>query len=81
MSKIIAERGQEYWGSGNVWKDFVGSELPVLPISEPPCKWCNYFKPQVLYRHTVNGFEYDGLRLCHADEMNADFSCFEKKDE
>lgn len=42
----------------------------------PPCKWCQYWKPQVKFIETRSGLMYDGVRCCHAEDMNPDFSCF-----
>ena len=48
------------------------------PITEPPCKRCRHWKPEVTFRGTPQGQVPDGVRLCHADNMHQDFSCFKR---
>lgn len=62
------------------WMEFKG-EAPQatnngLPIVEPPCKECKHWNPQVTFRAGAEGQIPDGVRLCHADSMHRDFSCF-----
>ena len=45
-------------------------------MSGPPCALCVFWKPQVQFMHTGNGYVYDGIRCCHSREMHHDFSCF-----
>ena len=52
-------------------------EPEVLPIYAPPCPECKHWKPVRMY----DGARYDGVRLCHAEDMLRDFSCFELKAE
>ena len=48
--------------------------LPVrLPIAAPPCARCKFWSPVAV--SNTNG-QYDGVRLCHAQEQERDFSCF-----
>lgn len=51
------------------------------PISEPPCKVCKHWNPQVTFRNGPEGQIPDGVRLCHAQDMHRDFSCFKVRDE
>ncbi len=47
-----------------------------LPIDEPPCKNCRYFRPH--RRYSERG-DFVGVRCCVANAMQSDFSCFEEK--
>jgi hypothetical protein len=60
------------------WEPWVQykEDLPILNISAPPCPGCKYWKPVRLY-DSRGGF--DGVRLCHAADMDADFSCFKER--
>lgn len=58
------------------WDDFKPEE-ELLPILEPPCKDCVFWKPQRQYM--MNGM-YDGVRLCHSVDMQKDFSCYKERD-
>ena len=55
-----------------------------LNIENPPCKHCKYWSPQATYSQTVNGLEFDSVRLCWASDfdghMEADFSCYTPKE-
>ena len=44
-----------------------------LPITEPPCKSCHYFNPKKEY---LKGGHFNGIRICQAEKMFPDFSCF-----
>ena len=46
------------------------------PITEPPCRHCRSFAPQVVFIDTPEGQKQGGVRICHANEMHHDFSCF-----
>lgn len=50
------------------------------PITEPPCKHCAYFKPQVKFRNDKLGLVPDGVVICHATEMYSDFCCFKMRE-
>lgn len=45
-----------------------------LPIEAPPCSGCRNWKP--VRQHDSRG-AFIGVRLCQAEEMMLDFSCFE----
>lgn len=47
-----------------------------LPIDAPPCPGCANWRPT--RQHDSRG-EFIGVRLCQADEMHLDFSCFQAK--
>lgn len=49
-------------------------EIEILPIAAPPCQFCEFWKPQRIYEDG----RYAGVKLCHADEMHFDFSCYRK---
>ena len=49
-------------------------------ITEPPCKWCHHWCPQIKYACMDSGFGEDGVRLCHAREMHYDFSCYKERE-
>jgi hypothetical protein len=48
-------------------------DADCLPIVEPPCKGCANWRP--VRQHDSAG-RFLGVRLCQADEMHLDFSCF-----
>lgn len=56
------------------WKEFE-KELEVLPVVGPPCADCIRWKPVRVYDHSL----YSGVKLCHAENMWHDFSCFRNK--
>lgn len=60
------------------WVDFE-KECEVLNIPTPPCPNCMHYKPQRIYTNTINGCMYEGVTLCHNDQMEHDFSCFTNK--
>jgi hypothetical protein len=64
------------WEPWEVYKQ----DLPVLNIPGPPCGSCVYWRPQRQYLSTSHGLVYDGVRLCHKDDMAHDFSCFKPKE-
>jgi hypothetical protein len=47
-----------------------------LPIAAPPCPGCKNWQPAQQF--SPRG-EYLGVRLCQAEEMAVDFSCFMAK--
>jgi hypothetical protein len=58
------------------WEDFKPSD-DVLPISEPPCRDCHYFRPRRIY--TEHGL-FNGVVLCtNTGEQCNDFSCYKAK--
>jgi len=59
------------------WEEFkFDLELLNIPIAEPPCKNCAFFKPR--FDFSVDG-KQNGVRLCQAERMYNDFSCFKEK--
>lgn len=59
------------------WLECTAPE-PLLPIPEPPCKYCQHWRPARKFRN--NGV-YAGVSLCRSDEMQPDFSCFQNRQE
>lgn len=58
------------------WEQFKADQ-EVLPIPAPPCPSCRYWHPIRNYVNLPSYFgQFDGVRLCHAQEMERDFSCF-----
>lgn len=56
------------------WKDPIIEERLDLPITEPPCKHCKFFRPRII---TDARGVFDGVILCHNEgDMEKDFSCF-----
>ena len=49
------------------------------PITEPPCRHCRSFAPQISFMNTPEGQKQDGVVICHAGQMYHDFSCFVKR--
>src|SRR5208337_2121130 len=47
-----------------------------LRLPEPPCRECHFWNPRRKY---LSGGFYDGVICCHAEEMQADFSCYKEK--
>lgn len=58
------------------WQPWIDYDI-AANITEPPCKDCKYFKPQITYY--PNGI-FDGVKFCHSDEMFPDFSCFRERE-
>lgn len=54
------------------WDEFK-KNLDPLPIKEPPCKHCANFYP--IAQYGTEGV-FQGVRVCHAEDMHHDFSCF-----
>ncbi len=69
------------------WEDkYDFPQLPKLDIKDPPCKHCKHWKPQVRYYQNKDGLHFDSVRLCwkvdyNDGHMQADFSCFNLKEE
>lgn len=65
------------------WSEAKGTPPPATnqgePITEPPCRLCRHFYPQVTFINGEEGLTPDGVRLCHARTMHHDFSCFSEK--
>jgi hypothetical protein len=57
------------------WKTFE-RDGESLPIDQPPCPWCKHFNPARKFYQSETGPKFDGVQLCHAEEMHPDFSCF-----
>lgn len=48
-----------------------------IPLQGPPCKMCQFWRPQFRYMVLSNGQEIpDGISCCQAQEMYHDFSCY-----
>lgn len=64
------------------WKPWLGPmpEVPKLDIEGPPCKNCIHWNPQPHFVDGHKGCEIQGVKLCHADEMFNDFSCFKERE-
>lgn len=52
-------------------------DLSILGVSGPPCQTCSNFRPE--YRFDQSNSPA-GIILCHANEMLADFSCYERRE-
>ncbi len=64
----------------NPWDDFE-KDPEILPIEDPPCKYCKHWRPQRIYREDILGSVFDGVRLCWSDnDPEHDFSCFKSKE-
>lgn len=52
-----------------------------LDVPEPPCKNCHFFRPQAIFKRYGNsvGQTFDGIKMCWADDMEHDFSCWKPK--
>ena len=60
-----------------IGKCFVDIKTPLMP----PCLSCVHWKPQDVFVH-LSGKDrvfYDGIQLCHAEDMHSDFSCFRER--
>ena len=58
------------------WSLAQGKFPIALDVAGPPCSACRHWKPVAL---TDKNGNYDGVRLCHADEQFHDFSCFKER--
>lgn len=63
------------WEPWKIFKD-INCELP---IEGPPCSKCAFWKPLTMYMSTSQEIKFDGVRLCHSENMERDFSCFRKR--
>ena len=66
------------------WIDYEKEYEPdmLVDIKEPPCLFCKHWSPQRFFEGTDGrNIAYGGVRLCHADNMHPDFSCFSTKDD
>ncbi len=68
MKLNFIEQGKIIWQK---WRE--AQQANQLLISAPPCPWCKNWKPEIYYNEKY----YDGIILCHANDMFPDFSCFE----
>ncbi|HEX2959093.1 MAG TPA: hypothetical protein VHO70_19815 [Chitinispirillaceae bacterium] len=66
----------------NNWTSVLNSNMdvsaPLVPIEEPPCKGCNFWKPHAVFNsnHNTGKIEQTGIRCCLAETMYRDFSCY-----
>jgi hypothetical protein len=60
----------------NPHKEFA-QDAGRLAIEAPPCPNCANWRPTRQYNSRG---EFQGVRLCQAEEMHIDFSCFKRKD-
>ena len=59
------------------WKETKNYPPELLPISEPPCKYCIFFKPyHKTYILIGKGELFSRFEACIAEEMYNDFSCY-----
>ncbi len=61
------------------WKD-APKQIPTFALTGvdgPPCIHCEHWRPRALYSA---GGNLDGVRLCWADGMFTDFSCYVGRD-
>jgi hypothetical protein len=56
------------------WEIYKNEKIHTLPIEEPPCKNCLFWKPHVNFN---NGF-FEGVKCCVAENMYDDFSCYKE---
>ena len=59
------------------WIDFESDESPV---DAPPCPYCVYWSPKRQHEAINGRVFFNGVVLCHAKEMERDFSCYRAKD-
>lgn len=58
------------------WETF-RQDQELLPITEPPCKGCKFFRPRRQYE---TGGRFSGVVICEKiGEQCNDFSCFEAR--
>jgi hypothetical protein len=60
------------WESASKQADDLSIEL-----DGPPCAECFYWQPGI---ELLNG-NFDGITLCHAEDMHGDFSCFRERNQ
>jgi hypothetical protein len=51
------------------------------PITEPPCKHCKHWKPEIVFIRGNEGQVVNGVRLCHSESQHQDFSCFGQREQ
>lgn len=56
------------------------ADVPTINVWTPPCSDCLHWNPQVLFRNSPIGQVAGGIKLCHADKMFSDFSCYQDKE-
>lgn len=76
--------------SPSKWQPEIDFNQPpeALPIPEPPCRDCRFWRPTRIYKRAScrhydhkSVVEFVGVRCCWAEKMYPDFSCFERKRE
>jgi len=62
------------WQPGKETKNYPPE---ILPIREPPCKYCKYFKPHHKTHVLIGEGElFSRFTACIAEKMYGDFSCY-----
>lgn len=63
------------------WETFKKDYEPEpIDVKKPPCPHCKHWKPVRLYNEiTRNNLRFDGVQLCHSEDMFKDFSCYRDK--
>jgi len=65
------------WEPWKKYKDKRPDTDNSIPITEPPCKNCEYWGPTALYRQDPPYLIFDGIQCCHIPtDQEQDFSCF-----
>ena len=54
------------------WKEYA-DDAEILPIEEPPCKYCIFWHPHREYNSMGS---FTGIRCCTSYAMHHDFSCY-----
>jgi len=65
------------------WQPWIDYEKGVEPldVAGPPCAHCKFWKPQHMYMYIATvGNVFDGVRMCVAEEMEHDFSCYAERE-
>lgn len=57
----------------NPWENTEENKNLLPEITEPPCKYCEDWKPQ---RHFTEKGKYDKMICCISDAIYPDFACF-----
>lgn len=65
------------------WKKFEKDYEPEpIDVKKPPCLQCKHWKPVRKYHTLLNNvMTFDGVQLCHSEQMLNDFSCYRDKEE
>lgn len=65
------------------WKTFKKEYEPEsIDVKKPPCPHCKHWKPVRKYQQMyANIVKFDGVQLCHTEDMFKDFSCYRDKEE